>query len=103
MHEHKKFISLFKYNNLHLKINSKFDYYANSNYINGNHFISLINIIIYLFVDEKKNNFNKDSIKLDLDNNNFYNIIMKILLKYNSDDIHNTLIKFIGIYYPNNK
>lgn len=103
IYEHRKFISLFKYNNLHLKINSKFEFYANSNYFESNHFISLINIIQCLFEDEKKNNFNQDSIKLDLDNNNFYNIIMKILLKYNSDDIHNTLIKFIGIYYPNNQ
>jgi hypothetical protein len=100
--QHKIFLSHFKYNNIHLKIKNKFDFYLRTNYINEIQFIWLMDIIGYIFENEKNNCFEKEKIKSDLDNNNFYDVITNILVKFYNNNIHNKIMGFLIIYYPNN-
>ena len=100
--EHKLFISQIISNNIHLKIKDKFFYYINCNNINEKHFISLINIISSLYDNQKKDKLKTELVKLDLDNNNFNDVIIGIMKKYNKNkNINQKCIQFLDIYYPN--
>ena len=60
-------------------------------------------MISALFEYEKKLNSNTMIIKNELDNNNFYNIILKIKENNaNFPNLNNKCNDFIGIYYNDN-
>ena len=99
--EHNLFISQIIINNLHLGIKDKFYYYVNSNFINEQYFISLINIISSLYDNQKKYKLKTELVKLDLDNNRFNDIIISIIKKFgNNKNIYERCICFLNIYYP---
>ena len=99
--EHNLFISQIIINNLHLGIKDKFYYYVNSNFINEQYFISLINIISSLYDNQKKYKLKTELVKLDLDNNRFNDIIISIIKKFgNNKNIYERCTCFLNIYYP---
>ena len=96
------FISLLINNNIHLKINKKFNFFL-SNKINLNEeiFVSLLDIIISLFDNEKKARLKTEIIKMDLNNNGLYDNILGIMKKFGVNSLINQkCTNFLEVYYP---
>ena len=96
------FISLLISNNIHLKINQKFNYFL-SNKVNVNEetFVNLLNIIISLLDNEKKANLKTEITKIDLSNNGICDNITGIMKKFSGDNLINQKCSnFLEVYYP---
>ena len=100
--EHKIFIRRFKGEKLHKNIKNKFEYYIKNNFIKEEIFLPLMDILILLYENDKKDIFQKETFKMDFDSVNLYDSILNIGLKfYNYGNIHNKCYAFIGNYYQN--
>ena len=103
INSHVEFITIFYKNKLHLLLVYCLECYSKNNFIiNELLFYNILKLISALFEYEKKLNSNISIIKNELDNNNFYNIILNIKAKNtNFPNIDNKCNDFIQLYYNN--
>ena len=104
INNHNEFASIFYKNKIHLLLGNCLECYSKNNFIfNELLFNNILKLISALFEYEKKLNSNTMIIKNELDNNNFYNNILKIKENNaNFPNLNNKCNDFIGIYYNDN-